>query len=124
VSESCTALYRGLWAQILGALDPGTDLYAAVLAIAPASWDAFLTEGTETDERSPHRLARDFPAWCLWRPSSPDGGAEPWWGARDGRTVIIMDTAAGLRSALEAHIAGDTNGAPVEVFFFDRRRES
>jgi hypothetical protein len=97
-----------------------TDPHAVVLAITPPSRDADLTG----DEQSLHQLAGDFPAWCLWRPPSPDGGTEPWWGARDGRTVIITSTAGELRAALTRQREGDTNWPPAEVFFFDRRRGS
>jgi hypothetical protein len=124
MSEPRAELCRDLWTQILGALDPDTDLYAAVLAIAPASWGVPPTEDTDTGERSLAQVAGDFPGYHLWRPTSPDGGTEPWWGARDGRTVIIMGTAEELRAALERQIAGDTACPPVEVFFFCRRRES
>jgi hypothetical protein len=108
-------LYRGLWAQILGVLDPGTDLYAAVLAIAPAAWDADLPEGTGAGERDRQQIAGDFPGWRLWRPPSPDGG-EPWWGARDGRAVIITSTAGELRAALAWQRAGGVGPFRVEVF--------
>jgi hypothetical protein len=69
-----TRLDRGLWARLLGALDPGTDPYLRQLVV-------------------------DFPRWVLWRPPSPDGG-EAWWGARDGHTVIITGTPGKLRAAL------------------------
>jgi hypothetical protein len=123
VSECRTVLYRGLWAQVLGALDPGTDLYAAVLAIAPPSWDTDLTDNTGDDTGTQQQIAGNFPGWWLWRPPSPDG-TEPWWGARDGHTVIITSTAGELRAALTRQREGDTNWPPAEVFFFDRRRGS
>jgi hypothetical protein len=117
---SYATLYPDLWARILGALDPGTDLYAAVLKIAPASWDADLTGDTD-DERDLALIAGDFPGWTVWRPRSPDGG-EPWWGARDGHTVIIQSTAMELRAAL-THQRDGTSPGVVEVFFLDHRRE-
>jgi hypothetical protein len=118
MSEPHTTLYRDLWAQILNTLDPGTDLHAAVLAIAPQSWDADLTDDTGAQPQ----IAADFPSYHLWRPPSPDG-TQPWWGARDDHTVIITSTAGELRDALaRRRDAGAL--PPAEVFLPDRLRGS
>jgi hypothetical protein len=111
-----TRLDRGLWAHIMRELDPGTDLHAAVLAIAPITWDDDLTTATTVD-LTLRQLAMDFPLWHLWRPPSPDGG-QPLWGARTGKEVFITGTAAELRSAL-THYRDTGRYLPVkaEVFF-------
>jgi hypothetical protein len=102
----------------MGTLEPGTDLYAAVLKIAPIPWDVDLEDpATDTYLR---QLAVEFPGWHPWRPPSPDGG-EPWWGARDGHTVIITSTGAELRAALEHHRATGHHPLSAEVFFLERR---
>jgi hypothetical protein len=105
----------------MGALDPATDLYAQVLALGPIPWDADLTPEPATDPYL-RQLAVEFPGWHPWRPPSPDGG-QPWWGARDGHTVIITSTGAELRAALEHHRDTGHHQLKAEVFFLDRRWE-
>jgi hypothetical protein len=114
MSQPHIVLYRDLWAQIMGALDPGTDLYAAVLKIAPVTWDGDLTPDPATD-RDLRQLAVEFPQWHIWRPPSPDGG-QPWWGARDGHTVIITGTGAELRAALAHRREGTSPPGAIEAF--------
>ena len=73
-------LYRDLWAQILGALDPGTDLHAAVLAIAPVSWDADLTDDQPATSRTSRGSPGTSPAGtCDGRPprTARDRGGGP-----------------------------------------------
>jgi hypothetical protein len=69
------------------------------------------------------QLTVEFPHWHLWRPPSPGPSREPWWGARDGHTVVITSTGVELRAALEHHRETGRHQLEAEVFFLDRRWE-